>query len=273
MFHHPRKCGILLLAASAFMGCEKGGPPPEIAAKRAAEAAAPIAAEKTQLVTVVSNQWSDFRATMRRFEREPGLRWKPIGAPVEVVLGREGYGWGRGLHGPSAPEGRPGPIKREGDGRSPAGVFNIGDAYGYGPARDDLSLRYSQATDELRCVDDPRSSHYNRIVSIENTEQDWRSAERMRRDDDLYRLTIVVEHNTSRTKPGAGSCIFLHVWNGPDKGMSGCTAMPMDALEELAAWLDPEAAVLVALPRAEYEALKRPWNLPPAPQRGANVPR
>lgn len=216
----------------------------------------------TQLVTVVTDDWNRFRAKLQRYERSPGQSWMSLGPPIDVVLGREGYGWGRGLHGAEAPEGRPGPIKREGDGRSPAGVFAIGTAYGYEAARTDVSLPYVQATSELRCVDDPRSRHYNRIVSTANTAPDWQSAEHMRRQDELYAIAIVVEHNTQETEPGAGSCIFLHVWKGPDIGMSGCTAMPMETLEAFASWLQPNAAALVALPRSEYEALRGRWGLP-----------
>lgn len=262
-----RYCWILLAVAAGFSGCHEG-PPPTVAARRAAEAAAPIDADRTQLVAVVSDDWNQFQATLRRYERAPGERWKPVGRPVDVVLGRQGYGWGRGLHGSGAPEGHPGPLKREGDGRSPAGVFGMGTVYGYDAVQEGVSLPYVQATAELRCVDDPRSSHYNRIVSTADTEVDWQSAERMRRDDDLYVLAIVVEHNTEATKVRAGSCIFIHLWEGPDKGMSGCTAMSMDALHAFAAWLEPNAAVLVALPRSEYEALKRPWGLPVIPLPG-----
>jgi len=222
---------------------------------------APIPSNRTQLVTVVTDDWNQFRAKLRRYERLPGQGWKPVGAPTDVVLGREGYGWGRGLHGGGAP-GRAGPIKREGDGRSPAGVFDIGTAYGYEATRKGLSLPYVQATSELRCVDDPKSRHYNRIVSTANTAADWQSAEHMRRQDELYAIAIVVEHNTQQIEPGAGSCIFIHVWRGPDSGMTGCTAMPMNTLETFARWLEPHAAALVALPRSEYEALKGPWGLP-----------
>lgn len=254
------------IAALIFIasGCDKD-PPDAVSAKRAAAAAAPISANKTQLVAVVSAQWDAFRAHLFRYERAPGERWRSVGKPIDVVLGREGYGWGRGLHGTTAPQGRPGPIKREGDGRSPAGVFELGPVYGYAPTHDSLSLRYEQATPELRCVDDPRSAHYNRIVSIEDTQIDWKSAEHMLRDDELYVLTIVVEHNTTDTRPGSGSCIFIHLWEGPNKGMSGCTALAMEPLHELAEWLQPNEAALVALPRREYEALKRPWKLPTLP--------
>lgn len=141
-------------------------------------------------------------------------------------------------------------------------MFDIGTAYGYVAARKGVSLPYVQATPELRCVDDPSSRHYNRIVSTANTAIDWQSAEHMRRQDDLYAIAIVVEHNTHDTEPGAGSCIFIHAWKGPDVGMSGCTAMSMDALEAFADWLRPNAAALVALPRSEYDALRRAWGLP-----------
>jgi L,D-peptidoglycan transpeptidase YkuD (ErfK/YbiS/YcfS/YnhG family) len=272
MHELSRRSHILLTVAlmlphlAPLGGCEKD-PPPTLAARRAAEAAQPTA-DRTQLVTVVSDRWNDFRATLRRYEREPGQRWRPVGQPIDVVLGREGYAWGRGLHGNGAPTGRPGPIKREGDERSPAGVFAIGRAYGYAATPKDLALPYEQATADMRCIDDPRSSHYNRIVSIRDTEVDWKSAERMHRDDDLYVLTVVVEHNTQATKANAGSCIFLHLWRGPNVGMSGCTAMSMSALQTLASWLQPDATALVALPRSEYEALRRPWSLPVVPLPG-----
>jgi D-alanyl-D-alanine dipeptidase len=141
-------------------------------------------------------------------------------------------------------------------------VFEIGTAYGYDAERKGVALPYVQATPELRCVDDPKSRHYNRIVSTGDTAVDWKSAEYMRREDKLYAIAIVVEHNTQRIERGAGSCIFIHVWRGPESGMTGCTAMSMQTLEALANWLKPNATALVALPRSEYDALRGPWQLP-----------
>lgn len=253
---------LLLLVAFLPGGCRENSPPAATANEPAATANTPIDPQKTQLVTVVSDDWDRFTVVLRRYERLPGQPWQPVGRAVDAVIGREGYGWGRGLHGEGAPVGRSGPIKREGDGRSPAGVFEIGTVYGYEATRDGFSLPYVQATPELRCVDDPRSRHYNRIVSLDETAPDWQSAEHMRREDDLYSIAIVVEHNTQPTEPGAGSCIFIHVWRGPDRGMTGCTAMSLDVLEAFARWLEPEAAVLVALPQREYDALRNRWELP-----------
>lgn len=252
---------FMLLVACASSSC-RGETPPATASEPAAEANAPIDPRKTQLVTVVSDDWDRFQVVLRRYERLPGQAWEPMGRAIDAVIGRGGYGWGRGLHGGGAPAGRSGPVKREGDDRSPAGIFDIGTVYGYESAPQGMSLPYVQATPGLRCVDDPESRHYNRIVSTENTAPDWRSAEHMRRRDELYSIAIVVEHNTQNAEPGAGSCIFIHVWRGPDSGMTGCTAMPIDTLEALARWLEPNAAVLVALPRSEYNALQHPWGLP-----------
>jgi len=251
--------GVFLLVASCLCGCRAEILP---ATAPAHEASSPIESTKTQLVTVVADDWNRFRTTLRRYERSPGGPWQPVGPPIDSVIGREGYGWGRGVHGSGAPAGRPGPIKREGDGRSPAGVFDIGTAYGYDATPEGVSLPYVQATPELRRVDDPTSRHYNRIVSTEDSYVDWKSAEHIRRQDALYAIAIVVEHNTRETEPGAGSCIFIHVWRGPNIGMAGCTAMPVATLEAFTRWLQPGASVFVALPQSEYEALKRSWELP-----------
>lgn len=223
----------------------------------------PIGALRTQLLTVVSDDWERSQASLRRYARAPGGSWREVGKPIAVVLGHAGYGWGDGLHGAGAPPGHAGPEKREGDGRSPAGAFELGTAYGYAAAPG-LAIAYQASTPAHVCVDDPASSHYNQIFAAPAApaERDFRSAERMRRDDDLYSLAIVVEHNFPRVQPGHGSCIFLHVWSGPDGVVTGCTAMARPDLEALAHWLEPNAAVLVALPRAQYASLQRQWQLP-----------
>ena len=66
----------------------------------------------------------------------------------------------------------------------------------------------------------------------------------------------------ARPAPGAGSCIFLHVWSGPDSNTVGCTAIPKRDVYKLLQLLEPET-VFVLLPRAEYRALQDQWGLPP----------
>jgi D-alanyl-D-alanine dipeptidase len=221
----------------------------------------PISALRTQLVSVTSDSWQATHGTLRRYERQPGRTWRAIGEPLRVVLGHAGYGWGDGLHGTGAPAHRTGPVKREGDGRSPAGVFELGTVYGYSQTASGISLPYISADAALRCVDDPASPEYNRIL-LEPARATWKSAERMRRDDDLYELALVVRHNTDPVVPGHGSCIFVHVWQSPNTPVTGCTALDEANLKTLVKWLKPNAAVLVALPASEYTALRREWGLP-----------
>jgi D-alanyl-D-alanine dipeptidase len=84
----------------------------------------------------------------------------------------------------------------------------------------------------------------------------------MRRDDDLYRKGIFIEHNTPAS-PVSGSCIFFHIWRGPTSATLGCTAMDPANITRLFAWLDPrEVPLLVQMPEAEYERYRASWNLP-----------
>ncbi len=85
----------------------------------------------------------------------------------------------------------------------------------------------------------------------------------MLRDDRRYELGAVVAHNMNPPLPGAGSCIFLHVWETPETPTSGCTAMALAHMQEIAVWLDAtRAPVLVQLPESEYARLRQAWGLP-----------
>jgi D-aminopeptidase len=223
--------------------------------------ASPVPAESRQMVLSVSAGWDQTRALLQPYARsEAGAPWDPVGPPIEASLGRTGMAWGRGLH----PVGLPGPEKREGDGKSPAGVFDLRIATGYAKtAPAGVRLPYREATETLRCVDDSRSAHYNQLADEASTRKDWSSAEDMRRQDDLYRLVVWVAHNDAPVVPGGGSCIFLHLRSGPDSTTAGCTAFDAEPMDRLLRWLDPAARpVLVQLPDAEYRARAREWGLP-----------
>ena len=263
--------GALERSARAEAPQTRSAPTPEQALPLPAACAQqgqPIAKAVTQLVVVTSSGFEAWRAQLQRYERAVGGSWQVVGEPIDVVLGRSGYAWGNGVHGSGAPEGRSGPVKREGDGRSPAGVFAIGTVHGYAPAAPDGStLPYEQATTAQRCVDDPRATEYNRIVEAGPRGESWRTAERMRRDDAVYELALDIEHNRSPVVPGHGSCIFAHVWVNAQTPVAGCTGMALPELKALLIWLKP-GALWVALPNQEYQALRACWDLPPAPNQG-----
>ena len=223
----------------------------------------PIPADTRQLLLATVSGWDEVKAELRRFERTPD-GWKQVGEPWPAVIGISGAAWGRGLHGDGAPGGQDGPVKVEGDGRSPAGVFALGGSFGYDKAPPPgARLPYTRVDKDWLCIDDGKSSHYNQVLDTSGLKIDWDSFEEMRRKDELYRRVIVVDHNPE-PEPGAGSCIFLHLWHGPGGGgTSGCTAMPPEPMEALLGWLDPAARpVYVLLPAAQATALRSAWALP-----------
>ena len=220
-----------------------------------------------QLVLVRVADWNSDHGQLQTFMREPGGPWKAEGPTQPVVIGRAGAAWGDGL---VAAPGH-GPHKHEGDGRAPAGVFRIGEAFGYADhAITAMDYRAMQVDDY--CIDVPGSPLYNQIVDTRHAAPITvaGSTEPMRRDlhvdgDQRYRLGFVIEQNPGR-RAGAGSCIFAHIWTSAKTPTAGCTAMDGAAMERLLAWLKPEdQPVFVLLPEDQFMRLRKTWRLPALP--------
>ena len=211
-----------------------------------------------QLIVVTSKNWTDVQGTAQRYERH-GQTFRKYEQPFPVMLGKNGLAWGKGLA--DNVDQRDGPVKHEGDGKAPAGIFKLGTAVGYDSTAS-TRLPYLALTSITECVDDSHSGHYNELVDGSTIARDWNSSERMRRDDDMYRKGIFIEHNTPAS-PASGSCIFFHIWRGPSSPTLGCTAMDQADISRLFDWLDPrQSPLLVQLPEMEYEHFRASWNLP-----------
>ena len=134
--------------------------------------------------------------------------------------------------------------KKEGDGASPAGSF----ALLRGMYRQDrveapetkLSMTPIQKSDGW--CDAPDDPAYNCLVTLPYSAR----CENMYRDDALYDIVVVTDHNTAPVVPGAGSAIFVHVAGGPDfPPTEGCIAFqPGDLREILSRW-QPQSDRLV----------------------------
>jgi zinc D-Ala-D-Ala dipeptidase len=252
-FFMPCKiCAIVTFCLLSLWLKAQPGPPPLLE----------TLAQSSQMVVVTTSGWTATEGLLRRFERKERT-WQQIGPSIRVVVGRSGLGWGRGMTNPPASAD---PQKREGDGRSPAGIFHLTYAFGYDAAEDvrEIKLPYVQCTESVECVDDTNSTYYNVIKDRHTAEKvDWKSSEKMRMSDDEYKLGIFIAHNTSPPEPGAGSCVFMHIWKEPGHPTSGCTAMSPGGIESLLGWLDPRAnPVLVQLPQKKYEQNQVDWRLP-----------
>ena len=221
----------------------------------------------TQMIVVTTPDWNAVDGRLQRYERtEADGPWKPVGGPVAIVVGKNGLGWGTGLVATDGPGVRDAqdPVKHEGDGKSPAGVFRFGTAFGDAErAPTGWTLSYIRLTPTVECVDDSNSRSYNQIVDRATMTPDWNSSEKMLSVGEAYRWGAVIENNASPIVPSAGSCVFMHIWGGRGHGTAGCTAMAQEQLEPILAWLDPgKTPVLVQLPRAQYEKLRKAWRLP-----------
>ncbi|WP_428567018.1 MAG: L,D-transpeptidase family protein [Solidesulfovibrio sp. DCME] len=261
MKHHTALPLLIFLVMGLGLGCQatqkakaQTGP--------ALEQTSPLAGA-SQIVLVVAENWNTNQARLRRFERsEPNGIWHPVGEDVPVNLGRNGLAWGRGLHGERLSAA---PVKAEGDGRAPAGVFSlprafIGPSESVGPSP---KFPVYQVTPQTVCVDTDTSKYYNQTFEENKVTKDWNSEERMLRPDGLYRFGLFVDHNAPNAQPGAGSCIFMHLWRGPGSPTAGCTAMAEPGLLVILGWLDAtKRPVLVQLPREELVRLAPVWGAP-----------
>jgi D-alanyl-D-alanine dipeptidase len=215
-------------------------------------------ANAQQLLLVTTPNWNSVDGTLRRFEKQDG-KWQSVGEATRIVVGKNGLAWD-GVA--DLPFKTADPVKKEGDGRSPAGVFRVTELFGFDTNPSNSKMSYRQLTASVECVDDASSMSYNEIVDhsqIPNA--DWNSSEKMRTID-VYEHGAVIGYNTDRI-PGAGSCIFLHIWKGSGHGTAGCTALDQASLQEILDWLDSgKNSIVVQLPATIYARVKARWGLP-----------
>jgi len=135
--------------------------------------------------------------------------------------------------------------KREGDNRSPAGVWMIRqvlyrpDVYPNGPT---TALPVAAMAPDDGWCDAPGDPAYNRPVKLPYPA----SAERLWRDDQVYDLVGILAHNDDPPVPGLGSAIFLHLAREDYSGTEGCVALARDDLEALLAMAKPGDAIEIA---------------------------
>ncbi len=203
-----------------------------------------IPKESQQLLMVVTPDWNAKVGSLQRYERTEA-KWQKVGNSIDIILGRNGLGWGLGLH--EIPKDAK-YIKKEGDGRAPAGLFALGNGFGYSDFSINFPYHKYQRTDH--CVDDSNSKWYNQIVDSTQVAKDYKSFEHMRLKNNLYEYGITVNHNPKQVSQ-AGSCIFMHIRNESGKGTAGCTAMKRSEIIEVLKWLqEDKKPLLLQLPKA-----------------------
>lgn len=217
-----------------------------------------------QAVVVTTKDWPAVPGEAQLFRRKKaGAKWKKVGKPFAVVVGRSGLGWGDGLK--ELPAGvDKAMLKAEGDGKSPAGIFALTSTFGSADKPDYAKLPFTKLEEFTECVDDTKSTHYNKIVDrMQVGNFDWKSSEKMLAVGPEYEMGVFVAHNSAPVTRGNGSCIFLHIWKDAASGTSGCTAMAKENIEKIFHWIDAaKNPVLIQLPENVYAEYRKKWNLP-----------
>ena len=254
--------GLLLGPGATPAQAESSDRRPTPALSRCAPASA--LNEALQVLVVTTPSWDAQRGMAQRFERRtPTAPFLPVGRSLPAWLGRSGLAWRSDAQ--AAPPSLAGPRKQEGDGRSPAGILEIGALWGYAQkAAAGVRLPYQTADELDRCVDDASSPYYNQLTrQTPDHPPAWTSAESLRLPTDHYKYLIVMHYNTRTPRPGAGSCIFLHVAPPPGGPTAGCTALAEADLLTILRWLDPARhPVILQLPTPALAAARAAWQLP-----------
>ncbi|MBP6002880.1 MAG: L,D-transpeptidase family protein [Pyrinomonadaceae bacterium] len=214
-----------------------------------------------QTIVVTTNDWNATQGVARLFERKnAGSKWVANGDAFPIVVGRSGLAWDE-LQASGQKDAK---IKKEGDGNAPAGRFPLTASFGSGSKPNALDLPYTKLEEYTECVDDVKSSFYNRIVNrMQVGNFDWKSSEKMLAIGKEYDLGIFVAYNSYPVERGRGSCIFLHIWKDAASATSGCTAMERRDLERILGWVTAaKNPYLVQLPKDVYEKNRKSWNLP-----------
>ncbi|MBJ6724019.1 L,D-transpeptidase family protein [Geomesophilobacter sediminis] len=217
---------LLVVAALALLGGCKTSPQLKSDAPINDDALAgflsetPIDAE--QLLVVIGDGPERTGGRLFGFERH-GDHWIKTLGPFPASVGRKGF----------APPGE----KREGDGRTPSGLFPLEFVFGYAPGYTG-SMPYRQATAADIWVDDVNSPDYN--TWVRRGETSATSFENMLLPDKRYRHGVVIGYNRNPVVKGKGSAIFIHSWLQPGTPTAGCVALEEGGLVWITEWLRPE---------------------------------
>jgi len=181
------------------------------------------------LLAVANSSFFLTRTTLYAMEKSEG-NWQNAFEPFNAVIGKKGFA--------SAGE------KREGDGKTPSGVYPLELTFGYDESAK-TKMPYRQALKDDIWVDDPNSEDYNRWTKKQETKA--ASYEIMKRNDDLYKYGIIIEYNTDPVIKGNGSAIFLHIWKGKGIPTAGCVAVSEEDIIKILGWLDPKASPVIIM--------------------------
>ncbi len=186
-------------------------------------AALNAAQDAQQLVIVSGTHGTNARFSMHEKDSS-GIWHEVIHAPA--YIGKNG--WGK---------------TREGDAKTPTGVYTFTKAFGI-KSDPGCPMEYTQVDDSHYWVGDSNSDKYNQFVSIRDYDDfDKKESEHIIDYDLAYKYCLNISYNVDGT-PQKGSAIFLHCYT-KNKFTGGCVAIPEDIMREVVMRVRPECVVVM----------------------------
>lgn len=175
-----------------------------------------------QIVIATTDKTSSRNATISYYQKKNG-KWVKVYSRMSGLVGKNGLTSN----------------KKEGDGKTPKGIYSLTSSFGYATKPSGVKLPYTKTNKYSYWIDDVTSSDYNKKVSYQgDPNKKWKSFERLTHH--LYSHAVVIDYNTSPIVKGKGSAIFLHTRNSDTKYTLGCVAIYKDSLVKIMKQLDPK---------------------------------
>ncbi len=90
--------------------------------------------------------------------------------------------------------------------------------------------------------DDPKSSHYNKLVKLPFNYK----YEKLYKNENIYDIILVLNYNMNPVKKNKGSAIFIHVAKNNFKRTEGCVAIKKLSLIKLIKKISPYTKVKIS---------------------------
>ena len=147
---------------------------------------------------------------------------------MKCAIGKKGIGYKR----------------KEGDLITPLGEFNIKYIlYRKDRVKVSSKLKKKVIKKNMGWCDDPKSSHYNKLVKLPF---DYKH-EKLYKNENVYDIILVLNYNMNPIKKNKGSAIFIHVAKNNFKRTKGCIAIKKMSLIKLIKKINPYTKVKISL--------------------------
>jgi L,D-peptidoglycan transpeptidase YkuD (ErfK/YbiS/YcfS/YnhG family) len=193
-----------------------------------------------QVVTVRAGTSRSTYAVLEVWSRQPGGGYRRAAGPWQARVGSSGVG-----------------RAHEGSGRTPAGVWPLGQAFGVGTRNPGTAFRWFTVDSPDAWGSDVRSpGTYNRHVRCRPGACPFREshAEWLIRYPRAYRYAMFISYNAPpHVVVGAGSAFFLHVGTGGPT--AGCVSVSVSRMVWLLRHVRPGAWISIGVGSRAYTPL------------------